>query len=291
MLKKLQERWHVNGWNLLLIIATFAIGGSLCGFLGRRLLLLTNLEKGVVWITLYLILITLLWPICVLLVSIPLGQFSFFKGYIQRVWNKVSGKRRNRRDERKLKIAIFASGAGTNAGKIIERFKKNAATRIALVVSNKPGAGVTQVAKDNNIELLLIDKNYLSKDAFVDELKKRKIDFIILAGFLLKLSPSLIQAYPKKIINLHPALLPAYGGQGMYGMRVHEAVIKNKEKQSGITIHFADELYDHGEIIFQSTCDISPTDTAETLSLKIQQLEHTHFPEVAEQVLQKQNQR
>ncbi len=291
MLKKLQERWHVNGWNLLLIIATFAVGGSLCGFLGRRLLLLTNLEKGVVWIILYLILVTLLWPICVILVSIPLGQFPFFKAYIRKVWNKVSGKRRDRRDQRKLRIAIFASGAGTNAGKIIERFKKNEAIGIALVVSNKPGAGVIQVAKDNDIELLLIDKNYLSKDAFADELKKRKIDFIILAGFLLKLPPALVQAYPKKIINLHPALLPAYGGQGMYGMRVHEAVINNKEKQSGITIHFADELYDHGEIIFQSTCDIHPTDTAETLSLKIQQLEHAHFPEVAEQVLQKQNQR
>ncbi|MFT3909513.1 MAG: phosphoribosylglycinamide formyltransferase [Ferruginibacter sp.] len=287
MLKKLQAKWNVNLWNLLLIISTFAIGGSLCGYLGRKLLLLTGLEKNAAWFLLYIIIITLLWPFCVLIVSIPLGQFSFFKNYLLRIRNRMTA-RRNSDIFPVTNIAIFASGAGSNAKKIIEHFKKNSHVRVSLIISNKPNAGVIQIAGDNNIACMVITKDQLAAESFIEELRKNKIELVILAGFLLKIPPALIRAFPKKIINIHPALLPSYGGKGMYGNHVHEAVILNEEKQSGITIHYVDEIYDHGEIIFQATCDIKPTDTAESLAQKIHVLEHAHYPSVIEAILKKQ---
>jgi formyltetrahydrofolate-dependent phosphoribosylglycinamide formyltransferase len=289
MLKKLKLRWKVNGVNLVLIITTFAIGGSLCGLAGRKLLLLTNLEKGIAWVLLYIILVVLLWPLSVLLVSIPFGQYPFFIKYILRIWNKVSGKR----GEGIKGIVIFASGNGTNAKKIIEYFNhpdRKGQEMIHLIVCNNATAGVLNIAKENNIPTLLIEKDRFFKgDAYLPEIKKYPVDLVVLAGFLWKLPADLIHAYPKKIINIHPALLPKYGGKGMYGMRVHEAVIANKEKESGISIHFADELYDHGEIIFQSACKVNDSDTPETLAEKIHVLEHTHYPSVIEAVLKKQN--
>ena len=136
MLKKLQQRWKVNGLNLVLIITTFALGGSLCGYTGRKLLMLTNLEKGFLWFILYILLITLLWPLCVLLISIPLGQFSFFKRYLIKVWGKMSGSSNN--SHYKCNIAIFASGAGSNAQQIIHQFSDSALINISLIVCNKP---------------------------------------------------------------------------------------------------------------------------------------------------------
>ncbi len=188
-----------------------------------------------------------------------------------------------------IRIAIFASGAGSNAKKIIEHFKNDRHIKIELIVCNRSNAGVLQVARDNNIEYILVNKTVpLESESFLHELKKRKIGFIILAGFLLKIPPALIHAFQKKIINIHPALLPAYGGKGMYGMHVHEAIISNKEKQSGISIHYVDEIYDHGEILFQAVCDIEPADTAATLAQKIHLLEHHHYPVVIERLLKKQ---
>jgi len=288
MLRKLKQHWGVNGLNLVLIIATFALGGSLCGYAGRKILLLTSLEKGITWFLLYIVLVTLLWPLCVLLISIPLGQFSFFKKYIIRIWNKMRGK--------KVKtIAIFASGAGTNAKKIIEYFnapERKGRVKVGLIVCNKPDAGVLNIAAANNIPTLIIEKErFFNGDAYLPQLKKHTIDLIVLAGFLWKLPASLINAYAKKIINIHPALLPKYGGKGMYGGHVHDAVIANREKESGISIHFADELYDHGEIIFQASCEVSVADTATTLAGKVHLLEHTHYPPVIESILQKQNPR
>ncbi len=289
MLKKLKEHWKVNWLNLFLIIATFAIGGSLCGWAGRKFLLLINLEKGAAWVISYIVLITLLWPISVLLVSIPLGQFSFFKKYISRVWNKVRGKKVSATTG----IAIFASGAGSNAKKIIEHFdhpERNQKEKIRLIVCNKAGAGVLNVARENNIPVLLIEKErFFNGDAYLPELKKNAVDLIILAGFLWKLPDIIINAYPKKIINIHPALLPKYGGKGMYGRHVHEAVIANKDKESGISIHYADEQYDHGEIIFQATCEVNNSDTPQTLAEKIHVLEHKHYPVVIETILNKRN--
>ncbi len=178
-------------------------------------------------------------------------------------------------------IAIFASGTGSNALKIIDHFRNHSSISIALVASNKPGAGVLDIAERKNIPSLIIEKErFFRGDGYVSELKRRNIQWIILAGFLWKIPTSLIQAFPGKIINIHPALLPKYGGKGMYGHFVHEAVIEAKEKESGITIHYVDEEFDHGKHILQLTCPVEDTDTPETLAKKIQVLEHKHYPEV-----------
>lgn len=189
-----------------------------------------------------------------------------------------------------INIAVFASGAGSNAKKIIEYFSDSADVRIKLIVCNKPGAGVLQIAADNNIEALLIDKEqFFRGDAYTTILLSKNIHFVVLAGFLWKVPSTLIAVYPNKIVNIHPALLPKYGGKGMYGNFVHEAVIAAKEKESGITIHYVDELYDHGNIIFQATCPVTENDTAATLAKKIHELEHQHYPHVIEECLQMQN--
>ena len=305
MFEKLKQRWKVNGLNLVLIIATFALGGSFCGYAGRKILMMTGLGKGALWIVLYALLITLLWPVCVLLISFPLGQFSFFKRYLVKVWRKMSGRKNT---QPVIRIAIFASGAGSNAEQIInatspptplqgergdaKTLANGVPYSVALIVCNKPGAGVLQVAAQVGIPSLLIEKEkFFNGDNYLFELAKHKIDFIVLAGFLWKMPVGLIQAYPKKIINIHPALLPKYGGKGMYGHHVHEAVIAAKEKQSGITIHYVDELYDHGEIIFQATCPVTDTDTAVSLAQKIHLLEHSNYCQVIAALMQKQNRR
>ena len=288
MFDKLKHRWKVNEVNLLLIIATFALGGSLCGYAGRKILMIAGLEKGVLWILLYVLLITLLWPACVLLISIPLGQFAFFKRYIIKVWGKMSGK--SQKDF--TCIAIFASGAGSNAGQIINHFAASSNTKIALVVCNKPGAGVLDIADKSGIPTLLIEKErFFYGDNYLPEFEKQKIDFIVLAGFLWKMPVGLIQAYPRKIINIHPALLPKHGGKGMYGSNVHEAVIAARETESGISIHYVDEIYDHGEIIFQAKCEVADNDTAASLAKKIHVLEHTNYPAVISEIIEKQNRR
>jgi phosphoribosylglycinamide formyltransferase-1 len=183
-------------------------------------------------------------------------------------------------------IAIFASGAGTNAEKIIMHFQRRPLAKVSLVVSNKATAGVVEIAKANGVEVLIIEKeNFFRGDHYVGELQKRDIDFIVLAGFLWKIPEGLIQAYRGKIINIHPALLPKFGGKGMYGAIVHQAVIDAGEKESGITIHYVDEHYDNGDVIFQARCKVSADDTAETLAAKVHMLEHEYFPQVVEQLL------
>ena len=276
MFTKLKQRWKVNGTNLLLIIVTFAVGGSLCGYLGRKLLQTTGLEKGAAWIALYILLVTLLWPICVLLISVFTGQFLFFKQYLLKIWGRLSGKK-----EKAINIAIFASGAGSNAQKIIDYFRNNAAVKIALIVCNNPEAGVLSIASKEKIPSLLIKKKkFYNEDAYIPDLKQYDISFIVLAGFLWKVPSNLINQYPNSIVNIHPALLPKYGGKGMYGNKVHEAVITANEKESGITIHYVDEVYDHGNIIFQATCPVEEKDTPVSLAQKVHQLEHRHYPEI-----------
>jgi formyltetrahydrofolate-dependent phosphoribosylglycinamide formyltransferase len=285
MLEKLKRRWKVNSLHLFLIICTFALGGSLCGYLGRRLLLLTGLEKGAAWIVLYILLVTLLWPLCVLLISIPLGQFNFFKNYLIKIWKRMSGGK-----GRAINIAIFASGAGSNAQKIIDVFRNDALIKIKLIVCNNPEAGVLSIATNEKITSLIIKKKqFYEEGAYLQELKELQIDFIVLAGFLLKVPAALINQYPNKIVNIHPALLPKYGGKGMYGSKVHEAVIAAKEKESGITIHYVDEIYDHGNIIFQATCTVDENESPVSLGKKIHLLEHKHYPVVIEQLLKATN--
>jgi formyltetrahydrofolate-dependent phosphoribosylglycinamide formyltransferase len=230
-----------------------------------------------------------------------LGQFGFFKKYIGRMLKRFSSAQGHNTDvtntnrghtivtvKTPVRIAIFASGAGSNALQIINQFSSSDSVTIALVVCNKAGAGVLNVAKEKGIPALLIDREqFFYGDSYLPELKSHQIDFIVLAGFLWKIPVALIKAYPKKMVNIHPALLPKYGGKGMFGHHVHEAVIANQEKESGITIHYVDELYDHGAIIFQATCAITENDTADSLAEKVHALEHAHYPKVIAQLLQK----
>ncbi|MEI9943889.1 MAG: phosphoribosylglycinamide formyltransferase [Chitinophagaceae bacterium] len=303
MFERLQKKWKVNGLQLALIISTFAIGGSLTGYAGRKLLNFLGMEKSALWVILYIILITILWPAAVLLVSIPFGQFRFFIKYLKKIGRRMGLVKKDDRtpmtDDRletlaaghpssvighPSRIAVFASGAGSNAQKIIDHFKENPAVNIALIVCNNPAAGVLSIGSKENIPSLLIEKEkFFRGDAYFKELKEYKIDFIVLAGFLWKIPVSLIKEYAGKIINIHPALLPKYGGKGMYGNKVHEAVIAAGDKESGITVHYVDEIYDHGKIILQEKCTVLSTDTPEALAKKIHALEHQHYPVLIEQ--------
>ncbi len=182
-------------------------------------------------------------------------------------------------------IAIFASGTGTNTQNIIDHFRNSPKAKIVLIVSNNPSSGVLQIAKKENISYLVTERKKFYEDGYLAELKEFKIDLIVLAGFLWKIPSILTKNYSNKIINIHPALLPKFGGKGMYGNFVHEAVITNKETENGITIHYIDEIYDHGKIIFQIKCKVDESDTAETLSKKIHALEHEHYPIIIETLI------
>jgi phosphoribosylglycinamide formyltransferase 1 len=185
-----------------------------------------------------------------------------------------------------IRIAIFASGRGTNAKEIIRYFHETRhlvmgrRIEISLIVCNKPGAGVLDIAKESGIPQLIIDKEKFFRGShYIDEFKKNNISFIVLAGFLWKIPSELIRAYPDRILNIHPALLPSYGGKGMYGAAVHEAVVTAHEPESGISIHYVDEIYDHGRIFFQARIHLSKDETPESLSKKIHALEYKYYPE------------
>lgn len=183
-------------------------------------------------------------------------------------------------------IAIFASGAGSNAQKIIDHLKGNDKAAVTLILCNKPGAGVFTIAENEHIPSVLIEKErFFKSDEYINILKDANIDLVVLAGFLWKVPANLVQAFPDHIINIHPALLPKYGGKGMYGHFVHDAVIAAKETESGITIHFVNEKYDDGATILQERCTITPDDTPETLAKKVQVLEHKYYPLIVEQLL------
>lgn len=184
-------------------------------------------------------------------------------------------------------IAIFASGEGTNAQQIIDYFKNSEKAKVILVCSNNANANVLNRANASKIEThLLHKKEFYENETTVSFLKDKKIDLIILAGFLWMIPENLVKAFPHKIINIHPALLPKFGGKGMYGMNVHKAVIDAKEKESGISIHFVNEQYDEGKIIAQYTCTVTEKDTPESLATKVHKLEHEHFPKTIEQLIQ-----
>ncbi len=288
MFERLQKKWKVSGLQLLLILCTFAIGGSLCGYCTRLLIEPFHIENKLLYGTLYFVFLTLLWPLCVLMVSIPFGQLSFFRDYLRKIASRLAlNKPENQNPESDhISVAIFASGSGSNALRIMEHFKDHPQIKIALLVSNKPGAGALHHAANFGISTLILEKETFFKgDGYVPELESADIRFIILAGFLWKIPGTLIKAYPQRIINIHPALLPNYGGKGMYGMYVHKAVLEAEEEESGITIHFVDDQYDHGATIFQAFCEVEPNDTPETLAAKVHALEHAHFSKVAEQVI------
>ena len=341
-IQSLQEKWKVRGSQFWLIMLTFALGGSLSGRLCSFLLNLVFLEKNWAFWLVYPLFLTILWPFSVIFVSFFTGQFRFFKGYLSRVGAKVfgfggsvatSGSYDSTLDSTSgqssfktfaapstasaapIHIAIFASGTGSNARKIIEYFEgassglaaagdssltseasksTSSQVKVSLIVCNVPDAGVLAIAKEKGIPTLLINKGEFAATGYVESLHNADIQFIVLAGFLWKVPEVLVRAYQpgmkidgalvngkenvsKGIINIHPALLPKYGGKGMYGSRVHEAVIATGEKESGITIHWVNEHYDEGGIIFQATCEVVSGDTPETLADKIHVLEHAHF--------------
>ncbi|MDR1895462.1 MAG: phosphoribosylglycinamide formyltransferase [Prevotellaceae bacterium] len=187
-------------------------------------------------------------------------------------------------------IAIFASGSGTNAQRLIEHFLQMTGAKVRILLTNRKNAGVTERAKSLGVPVKVFDKEeFYASDIIVDYLLKENINWIILAGFLWLIPSNILKSFPKKIVNIHPALLPKYGGKGMYGMNVHRAVIEAKEKESGITIHYVNEEYDRGDIIFQSVCRVCETDTPETLAGKIHELEYKYFPVVMENLILNNN--
>lgn len=185
------------------------------------------------------------------------------------------------------RVAVFASGSGTNFQQICEYFnQKNNDIKIELLIVNKKNAYVLERAKQLNVKSQYFNReDFYYSDRVVECLKENQIDFIVLAGFLWLIPDNILKEYPNKIINIHPALLPNYGGKGMHGHHVHEAVITAKEQESGITIHYVNEKYDEGNIIFQAKCEITPEDTADSLAEKIHLLEKEHFPKVIDSLL------
>jgi phosphoribosylglycinamide formyltransferase-1 len=184
------------------------------------------------------------------------------------------------------RIALFASGSGSNAEKIAEYFTSTPEVEILLIASNNPKAGVIERARRLHIPVLLFDRTtFYDTNRITQLLLDQRIDLLVLAGFMWLMPNGLVQAFPNKIINIHPALLPKFGGKGMYGHFVHEAVVAAKETESGITIHYVNEHYDEGQIIFQAHCPVVPTDTPDDVARKVQVLEHEHYPRVVSEVL------
>jgi phosphoribosylglycinamide formyltransferase-1 len=185
-------------------------------------------------------------------------------------------------------IAILASGSGSNAQRIMEYFQDSKDIKVSILMSNNKNAFALERAKSFGVPTLIFDKNtFCNTDLIVERLKSENISWVILAGFLWLIPDNLVKAFPNKIINIHPALLPKYGGKGMYGHFVHEAVVAAKDTVSGISIHYVNENYDEGQIIFQAKCDICPEDTAEVVAKKVLTLEHLHFPVVLENLINK----
>lgn len=186
------------------------------------------------------------------------------------------------------KIAIFASGSGTNAENLINYFSNEKSATVSLVLTNKPDAYVLERARKLSVRTEIFDRtDFYNSGRVLEILKKEEINFIVLAGFLWLVPDEIIAEYRGRIVNIHPALLPDYGGKGMYGSRVHKAVIANGEMKSGITIHFVNDIYDGGDIIFQASCDVDREDNPDSLAQKIHKLEYKHFPRVIREVIQK----
>lgn len=186
------------------------------------------------------------------------------------------------------KLAIFASGSGSNAEKIVKYFRDNPEVDVKLIVSNNPNAFVLERAQNLGVDSHCFSrKSFYESQDLLQVLNDYQVDFIVLAGFMWLVPAYLVDAYKSKIVNIHPALLPKFGGKGMYGDHVHKAVKESAETETGITIHWVNEKYDDGNVIFQATCSISPADTPDSIAEKVHQLEYEHYPLVIESVLKK----
>lgn len=281
MLNKLQQKWNVSSIQLLLILCTFAVTGTSTAVISRYITGWVGFDENTFWLWKLLLRIFMLvfgYQFILMIVAFFFGQFPFFWNYEKKILRRMGVLKPGQ-----AKLAIFASGKGSNAEKIIQYFVNHNYIHISLIVSNRANAGVLDIAKRFGIETLLLDKKkFMESNEYVQYFKNQGITHIVLAGFLLKVPDTLIQAYNNKIVNIHPALLPAYGGKGMYGEHVHQAVIQAGEKESGITIHLVDEEYDHGKTLFQAKVHVDPNDTPASLAEKVHRLEHEHYPAVIE---------
>jgi len=279
MFNKLQQKWKVSSSQLFFILCTFAVTGTTTAYISRSITSWVGFNEQTFWAWKIMLRMSILifgYQVIILIVAFLFGQFPFFWNYEKKILRRLGIL-----PVKQVRIAIFASGKGSNAGKIIAYFNKHLTVNVALIVCNKPGAGVLDIAAEVGIKSLLIDKHsFKETDEFVQTLKDQGITHIVLAGFLWKIPTRLISAYQDKILNIHPALLPKHGGKGMYGEHVHQAVLDAGDKQSGITIHLVDEQYDHGKTIFQASIDVNPGETAQTLANRIHILEHEHYPPV-----------
>ena len=183
------------------------------------------------------------------------------------------------------RIALFASGSGSNVENIVRSFSDSKELEFPVIICNRPDALVLERAKKYRIPSCVFKKSDFENGEVLNCLREKAVDFIVLAGFLLKIPDNLLKAYPNRIINIHPALLPKFGGKGMYGRHVHEAVVASGEKETGITIHYVNENYDEGQIIFQAKCPVSPTDSPDEVAAKVHALEYEHFPRVIGEVV------
>jgi folate-dependent phosphoribosylglycinamide formyltransferase PurN len=280
MWKRLQHKWKVTPVQLFWILCVFAITGTLTAYISKSITNWLGFSASTHWSWKFLVRLLVLilgYQLILLSVAFALGQFPFFWRYEKKILQRLrimrTEQETNLKSEirnLKYRIAIFASGTGTNAHKIIQHFKTHPSIEVALIVCNKPGAGVLSIAENEGVPTLLIEKErFFRGDGYIPDLQAAGIQFIVLAGFLWKIPQSLISAYPRHIINIHPALLPKYGGKGMYGAFVHSAVLAAGEPESGITIHYV----------------VEPGDTPESLASRIHQLEHLHFPAIVEKVI------
>jgi formyltetrahydrofolate-dependent phosphoribosylglycinamide formyltransferase len=285
MFKSLQKKWKVTPRQLVLILCTFATTGTLTAYISRSItewLQLDPVNDRELRLALRLLVLIFGYQVIILIVSFFFGQFKFFWNYEKKILRrmKLIGPA-------PAQIAVFASGKGSNAEKIIQYLDNHKNIHVKLIVCNKPGAGVLDIAARHQIPTLLLEKQgFYESRKYVEYIENQNITHIVLAGFLWKIPDNLIQAYPEKIINIHPALLPKYGGKGMYGEHVHQSVLEAGEKESGITIHLVDEEYDHGKTIFQTAVSIDEKDTPASLAEKIHALEHQHFPAQIEKWIQ-----
>lgn len=281
MLNKLQQKWNVSSIQLLLILCTFAVTGTSTAVISRYITGWVGFDETTFWLWKLLLRIFMLifgYQFILMIVAFFFGQFPFFWNYEKKILRRMGIMKPGQ-----AKLAIFASGKGSNAEKIIHYFENHTNIHVSLIVSNKASAGVLDIAHKNGIPSLVLEKRkFMETSEYVQYLKNQGITHVVLAGFLLKVPDNLIQAYNNKMVNIHPALLPAYGGKGMYGEHVHQAVILAGEKESGITIHLVDEEYDHGKTLFQAKVAVSAQDTPSSLAEKIHHLEHQHYPVVIE---------
>lgn len=279
MLNKLQQKWNVSSKKLFLILCTFAITGTTTAYVSRSITAWVGFDEATFWAWPILLRLTILifgYQVILLIVAFLFGQFNFFWNYEKKILRRM-----RLLPYQQVQIAIFASGKGSNAEKVIQYFENHRYTHVKLIVSSRPDAGILGIASSHGIESVVIDKKRFNEtEEYIQLLKNQGITHIVLAGFLLKVPPQLTAAYRNRIINIHPALLPSYGGKGMYGEKVHQAVIAAGDKESGITIHDVDDHYDNGKIIFQKKIEVLPSDTPDSLAEKIHLLEHQHYPAV-----------